>query len=455
MLDFVMHITHSDGTIARFGDDDGGRVLGIASQNYASYRDGLCAGSVLLGRSDLKYQAGGFCEESLWLLGIESNATFDSLVMRPPAENRQAFEDAGYFMQRSGWETQDTQVTFDCGGLAIGSGGHSHADALSLTVFSNGHAFLIDPGTSIYNCAPNWRRYFRSTAAHSTVVVDNHGQGEPGDTFRWKTKEPGCLRKQVALPEFDYVDGEVTFRGITHRRRLVHVRPNYWIVLDELSGEGEHNFDFLYHFAPEARLSVLTDEKRGEIDCRARVEDAGLQLYMCASTAVSAEAVCGQNEPIQGWTSRLYGERRASPVLKASVHGVAPVAMMSFIVPGNEPIRARRFKANTDHAIAASIQDGECDDVVVMAVRDGDLRLTDLDMRGEFFWLRTEHGRLRRLFAVNAYSFSYGGELLFESPKAIPYVQAYVWDDGIVIERGENEGKVYVRDLRDRQFQSN
>jgi hypothetical protein len=90
-----------------------------------------------------------------------------------------------------------------------------------------------------------------------------------------------------------------------------------------------------------------------------------------------------------------------------------------------------------------------------MTVQDGNLRLTDLDMRGEFFWLRTEQNRLRRLFAVNAYSFSYAGEMLFESPKPVPYVQAYFWDDGIVIERGENEGKVYVRvrDLRDRQFQ--
>jgi hypothetical protein len=127
--------------------------------------------------------------------------------------------------------------------------------------------------------------------------------------------------------------------------------------------------------------------------------------------------------------------------------------MLSFVRTGQEPTQSRRFKANTNHTIAAAIRDGEYDDIAVMAVEDGDLRLLDCTMRGEFFWLRLENGNLRRLLAVNANSFSYAGETIFDGPQVIPYIQAYFWEDGIVIERGGNEGKVYVRDLRDRQFQ--
>jgi hypothetical protein len=452
MCEFLMHITRSDGTIPLLGDDDGGRVLAIASENYSSFRDGLCAGSVVFGRPDLKFQAGQFCEETLWLLGSEAFLRFNSLADQAPAELHRAF-DAGYCLQRSGWDARGTQVIFDCGGLGLGASGHGHADALSITCFSDGHDFLIDPGTSVYNGAPEWRRFFRSTTAHNTVVVDGMGQSEPGGTFRWKTKAPGRLRARLALPETDYIDGDVELRcGITHRRRLVHIGPSYWIVLDELQGRGEHDFDFLYHFAPEAQLTVLSDEK-GEIDCRARIDRAGLQMHMSVSEVVNAEAVCGQHRPIQGWTSRVYGERRASPVLKASVRGFAPVSMMTFIVPGNEPICSRRFKANSTRTIAAAIRDGQYDDIVVMSVEDGDLHLIDFSMRGEFFWLRTENGVLRRLLAVNAHSFSYAGETIFEGNEAIPYVQAYFWENGILIERGEHEGTVYVRDLRDRQFQ--
>jgi hypothetical protein len=140
--------------------------------------------------------------------------------------------------------------------------------------------------------------------------------------------------------------------------------------------------------------------------------------------------------------------------LKASVHGNAPVSMMSFLRPGNE-LRSHRFKSNTARAIAAAMRDGDYDDIAVMAADDGDLRLIDYVMRGEFFWMRLEQGNLRRLLAVNARSFSCAGEVVFESEQVIPYVHVYFWENGILIERGEPEGRVYVRDLRDRQFQRN
>jgi hypothetical protein len=376
--------------------------------------------------------------------------------VQPPADLSGAFPDAGYFVQRSGWGATETHLTFDCGGLGIGSGGHGHADALSLTMFSGGREILIDPGTSVYNGAAEWRRFFRSSAAHSTVVVDGMSQAEPGGTFRWKTTASAHLNQRVALPEIECVDATVTLpNDVTHRRRLIHVPPRYWMVVDELAGKGEHDFDFLYHFARDVQLNIVSEEERGDIECLAHIEEAGLQLHMHASGNVRAAAVCGQVNPIQGWSSRMYGERSPSPVLQASVHGTAPVAMISFIVPGLDGGRSRRMKTNTNLAIAASVKDGDCDDLVVLAMEDGELHFLDYVMRGELFWLRTSEGRLRRIFALNARFFSCGGETIFESGCVIPYVQAHFWENGIVIQRGDNEGKVYVRDLRDRQFQRN
>ena len=88
-----------------------------------------------------------------------------------------------------------------------------------------------------------------------------------------------------------------------------------------------------------------------------------------------------------------------------------------------------------------------------MADARGDLHFLDCDLRGEFFWMRMNRGKLCRLLALNAHSFSYAGQTVFEQEKPVTWVQAYFWEDGIVIEHGEHEGKVYVRNLRDRQFQ--
>src|SRR5689334_5387939 len=144
------------------------------------------------------------------------------------------------------------------------TGGHGHADALSFTLFSGGREILIDPATCVYNAEPEWRKFFRSTRAHNSVVVDGESQSEPGGSFSWKRKARARVRKNISLPEFDYIDGEhdgytALPKEIAHRRRLIHIRPDYWIVLDDFQGRGEHEFDCLYHFAPDAELFIVGD----------------------------------------------------------------------------------------------------------------------------------------------------------------------------------------------------
>jgi hypothetical protein len=207
MFDLVSHITRGDGTIPLLGDDDGGRALSLASQDYRSFRDGLSTAAIQFGRPDFKHQCGEYAEESMWLLGQDSWKVFDSLDSHPPVPGY-VCPKAGYFIHKFDDRGSDSHLVFDCGSLGMGAAGHGHADALSIVLFTGGTDLLVDPGTGVYNASPEWRDYFRSTRAHNTVVVDGCDQSEPAGTFNWASRASSEVLNCFALPGIRFVDGE-------------------------------------------------------------------------------------------------------------------------------------------------------------------------------------------------------------------------------------------------------
>jgi hypothetical protein len=218
-----------------------------------------------------------------------------------------------------------------------------------------------------------------------------------------------------------------------------------------MQGVGEHDYDVYYHFSSDARLFVFGEEAKGDAECHVRARTAELQMNFFASTPIQTDVSCGQVDPIQGWSSGRYGSKTPAPVLRVGMRAAAPVAMMSFLNPG-KLMTSRRVRTG-GAAIAAAVHDGNSEDIAVLTFDDAMLRVRNFTVRGEFFWLRTSQGLLTEVLAVNALSMDVGGSTIFRYTDRISHVRVHFWDGGMVIEQDGMEGKVYVRDLRDRQFQ--
>ena len=360
-----------------------GRALALDRRDYRSFQDGLCLGAIVCGRGDFKYQAGAFCEEALWMLGAHAWETYRQLESREPAGTQAYYPFAGYLIQRSGWGPLASHLVFDCGGLGMLTGAHAHADALSVTLFSRGTELLVDPGTFVYNCAPEWRRHFRSTAAHNTVTIDGRDQAEQEGTFHWRTSIRSSAARDLPFPGIEYAEAEHDGyrglpQGVTHRRRLLRIPPESWIVVDDFRGSGEHTFDFNYHVPGGEELSG--------------------RLCVMASASMATER-------IEGWISRGYGEKHPCDLLRATVAGAAPVAAMTFLLPGEQCGAAvRQLTLESGSGIACAYEHDGFEDVVVLSTADSELSVAGFHMRGEYFWLRLEGGDLKQVLAVRARS---------------------------------------------------
>jgi len=340
MLDFLIAVRFPDGSMPQIGDADSGTLVPLARRAQSDFRGVLATAAALFGRADCAWAAGGATPEVLWLLGPDGLDAFDALQPAPPAEApSRLFADGGYAVMRNGWAADDHQLIFDVGPLGCPvSGGHGHADLLSVQCAVFGEPYLVDAGTYCYAGDPVSRSYFRSTAAHSALVVDGESQASPAGPFRW-TERPGArLREWRSTPELEFADAEhrayvgLAGGGAVHRRRVVFVKGRYWVVVDDLEGDGEHQVDLQFQFAP---LDVQVDPN---LWARARGR-TGTELLVrpFASVALKASVHAGELDPMRGWISPVYGRREPAPLLVYSTVTTLPLRVLTLLLPSSGP----------------------------------------------------------------------------------------------------------------------
>jgi hypothetical protein len=211
---------------------------------------------------------------------------------------------------------------------------HAHADALSLEVYAFGQTLLTDSGGYCYHAAPVWRDYFRSTRAHNTVVVDGQDQSELIGRRSVRDPARANLLQWFTTPLADWAaaehDGYTRLSSpVTHRRRILFVKPHYWLLLDSLLGDGEHRLDWHFHLPPGASWNTTPDNGAAHI----AVGEAGLSNIPNQLAGLRTHVIDGQISPPQGWVSFESGEKTPASNLVFTKEGPLPVHLPIALVP--------------------------------------------------------------------------------------------------------------------------
>jgi hypothetical protein len=333
MVDVLVTLRGPDGMVPAIGDADGGQLMPLVIRERGDCRGIFAAAAALFGRRDFAHAAGGAAPEVGWLLGAEGADAFARAATGQPAtEPSRIFVAGGYAVMRTGSGRDACQMIVDVGPL--GSFGHGHADLLSVQCSVFGHACLVDAGTYAYTAEPEWRSYFRGTAAHNTVRIDGTDQAEPAGPFGWHERPRTTVRAWQSTSELDLVDAEHTAfvaQGIpvVHRRRVVFAKPHYWVVVDDLLGDGSHSAEWSFQFAPvPVSLTSGGDAARADLP-----GGEALWVVPLSTTAIRASVHTGEVAPIRGWVSPDYGRRVPAPMLVFAAQGPLPMRQLTVLVP--------------------------------------------------------------------------------------------------------------------------
>jgi hypothetical protein len=255
MLVYLRGYSRPDGSAPLIGDTDSGQVLPLCRRRANEHDYLLTLGAALFKDSSLKTTNAQITPELLWLPGPDAVDDFQNLA---PSENGSAeFPEAGTYVMRRG---NDRYLCFNASGAGInGRGSHGHNDSLSIEVFANNRAFIVDPGTFVYTADLKQRNLFRSTAYHSTVKIDGAEQNTTHEAMPFiigDEAHPRVLAWQ-SNDKQDKIIAQHSGYAVVHRRTVVFDKDvGNWSIDDEFFGEGEHSYEVRFHFAPGIEVSV-------------------------------------------------------------------------------------------------------------------------------------------------------------------------------------------------------
>lgn len=325
MARFLEDISPPGGEPPQIGDADDGFVARFRPDwPQHPYRELLSAVQAVFGtgRPDA-------CDKAFWyrtIAGAQTEGLPDLGWQRAyPAQ----YPEGGYVVLGHA----AAHLVLDAGPLGyLGIAAHGHADALAVCLALDGDWWLVDPGTYAYHSAPEWRDYFRGTAAHNTLRVNGQNQSLIGGAFMWLKKARARLDECSENDNIQYVNAShdgYQADGITHTRELrFNSETDEIEILDMLTGARARMAEIFFHLAPEVHL-----EKDASDNCWCATR-AGSRRRLVFYTDPSWEfQVCrGNTDPMLGWYSPVLEEKMPAPTLRGRAHGVDAGRCMTRLV---------------------------------------------------------------------------------------------------------------------------
>ena len=330
MIVFLKSMCASTDAPSQIGDADGGVVSrfspDICENVYQSFLESVV--KVLASDAAQSCIGHGVYSKAYWYSRIVEQADLSSIVdlyngKLEKIESVDVFNSGGYYKLRG----QDCHLLYKAGPFGyLSTGAHGHADALSVTFALCGRWWLVDPGTYTYHSSGEWRNYFRGTAAHNTLCVNQSNQSDIAGDFLWSKKTDAHVQnvksnrcesnKQLSASYIASVTGShsgYSDLGVEHERTVRCDGAHTFEILDRVVLDhetSECDLQLSFHFHPEIYLKQLDTHR-----WLATRQDSSTSLALDLPEFFEWEVKRGCDSPIAGWYSETYGAKTPSNTL--------------------------------------------------------------------------------------------------------------------------------------------
>jgi hypothetical protein len=334
--DFVFQLQdESTGRVPCYGQDDGALILPLNNCDYRDYRPVVQAAHFLVA-GKRKFDQGPWDEDLFWLFGVTGQES-DSMSAESIRDCSIRLESTpsrrDFYAPEGGYQTLRAEHGFALVRAAAFRHRPAQADMLHVDVWWRGLNIAIDPGTYSYNAPAPWNNPFAQTQYHNTLTVDGLDQMQRVSRFIWL---PWLKGRSYAVPVNTH--GDVScWNGehdgyqrladpITHRRGLVRLGSEHWLIVDAIHGVQRHPYR-VHWLLMDAPFSV-DDEKRS---VELQTTEGNYRLAL-GSTEPNSRLDVMRADPKspRGWRSSYYHSRE--PAISIGLEVAAPSVVFATVL---------------------------------------------------------------------------------------------------------------------------
>jgi hypothetical protein len=363
------------------------------------------------------------------------------LPVEAPEKTSRAFEAGGYFVMRDGWAETDNYLLVDCGEIGALSGAHGHADTLSINAAMHGKTLFEDSGTYSYHESAETRDYFRSSAAHNALTIDNVSSSESSDKFTWATRAEPHVESWISEDRFDFFAGshdgyqKNASTAATHERSILFLKNDYWIMRDFVAARGEHDYALNFHCAENVEPALETAKNGGLCVGETGSETGdGWRLFTFGDN--------GGWRKSQSPISKNYGKKIDSAFLQFASVGTGAQEFFTFLLPAENGYAAPEvFETNLAGGRAFVINYLDYFDLFVFADNGEHVVRTEFfNTNFKFTWARmsTDDEMPEEFVMIGGSHFTFGDREIFNQSKTLDYAVARRFGSRLNVKSGEN-----------------
>ncbi len=349
----------------------------------------------------------------------------DSVASEPPKlPTSRIFHDKGNAVFRSGWGGDDLVLLFRAGP----NFNHHHADQGSFLLSGFGEILISEAGSSDYYKDPYYATFFTQAIGHNTILVGGNPESQTiPDTTQFKAlKQYPRITDSITSEFYDTVGSELSSvyqnRLASYVRRIVFVKPNYFVIFDDLKVSGTpEQIEFLLHLPNREKI------KASDLTAIYTGEKASLIVRSFPSNAATLNIAEGRI-PYHIFSAGTPAETPAQPAYLdfKTVKPVSETQFLTAIVPSKVEGTALALTKQMTEVTGANVrgirvQRGGTTDLVLFHSGSGPARIKQGEWSAYAASLVvTLNGNVLESFAVqNSGWLRRGEKALFVSPSPI------------------------------------